>query len=194
MPRPSSQLRVSWDRDLDAYLKAQGGTPSAASKLSTRLADAVRKDCESPEAWWAFLQQEESVQSSSTATLTQSGRGGVGLFDLYHWATKLVPRQSNYRNEAYVKIWLGYARQQWCVSGSVPLQGKQCMCRDGAGHARVYMHCGLRSRSKDKLILGNQSGVLVASGHLSPRKIGLVDWAFCQQPGRQQVQQPDLCD
>jgi hypothetical protein len=113
LQRPPCQLRVSWDKDLDVYLKSQGTTPAPVRTLRAKLVDALKKGCESPEAWWAFLQQEESTLSTNTATLSQSGRGGVSLFDLYHWATKLVPRQDNYRNEAYIKIWLGYARQQW---------------------------------------------------------------------------------
>lgn len=78
----------------------------------------MRQASASPEAWWALLQQEEAALAaagSGTATLGGAARGGVALFDLYQWATKLVPRQANCSNEAYLKIWLGYARQQWCV-------------------------------------------------------------------------------
>lgn len=115
MQRPASQLRGSWDGDLDTYLKPQGSSPGGAGTLRARLAEAVKKDSASPEAWWAFLQAEEAALCGSTATLSGASRGGVTLFDLYHWATKLVPRQANYGSEAYVKIWLGYARQQWCA-------------------------------------------------------------------------------
>lgn len=111
--RATIQLKVSWESDIDTYLKSQGSTPNTVRSLRTRLAEAVKRNCESPEAWWAFLQQEESTATANTSTLSGSNRGGVSLFDLYGWATKKVPRQSNYKNEAYLRIWLGYARQQW---------------------------------------------------------------------------------
>jgi hypothetical protein len=76
--------------------------------------EAVKAAPESPEAWWALLQQEESLAANATATLSDRGaRGGVTLLDLFLAATKVVPRHSNYSNEAFIKIWLGFARQQW---------------------------------------------------------------------------------
>lgn len=111
----ASLARASWDRQLDAYARGSGGDgpPPSAS-----LVDAVRAAPESPEAWWALLAAEEAVLGSGTATLSGRGgpgRGGVSLFDLYQAATKVVPRQNNYSNAAYIRLWLGFARQQWWV-------------------------------------------------------------------------------
>ena len=76
---------------------------------------AVQAAPESPDAWWALLQMEDSQLAGSTGALDRAARGGVVLMDLYRWATKLCPRQSNARSEAFVKLWLGFARQQWCA-------------------------------------------------------------------------------
>eukprot|EP00887_Chlorella_sp_A99_P002275 scaffold10.g2275.t1 len=113
-------LRTSWNHDLDAYVGAQasaaaGASPSVAA-LCSKLAQAIRVAPESAEAWWAFLQQEESATAARGAAAcppAPPAKGGASLFDLYAWATRLVPRQSNHNNEAYLRIWLGYARQQW---------------------------------------------------------------------------------
>lgn len=144
---------ASWDQALEAYLRPQGSSPPAQRGARARLAEAVQRDSGSPEAWWAFLQAEEAALAGggaggggATATLTQgvAQRGGVSLFDLYLWATKQIPRQNNYSNEAYLKIWLGYARQQWCVcilraGGSARRQPLLCLpavqCISGSGHA-----------------------------------------------------------
>ncbi|PSC73666.1 hypothetical protein C2E20_3077 [Micractinium conductrix] len=105
-----------WERQLEAYVRAQGGTPGAQRTARMRLADAVRVAPQSPEAWWALLAAEEAGGGGSTATLDRTGapaRGGISLFDLYGAATRAVPRQGNYGNECFVRIWLGFARQQW---------------------------------------------------------------------------------
>lgn len=116
----SLQLRqASWDRQLDAYVRPGGTSPPAHRSLRARLADAVKAAPESPEGWWTLLQQEEAwaavAAAGATAGLERGGaaRGGVALLDLYRAATKTVPRQNNYGNEAFVKLWLGFARQQW---------------------------------------------------------------------------------
>ena len=36
------------------------------------------------------------------------------LSSLYSWATRLIPKHGHYEDETYIKIWLGYARHQWC--------------------------------------------------------------------------------
>lgn len=113
--RTSGSATAAWDRQLDAYVRPQGGSPSAQRAARSRLADAVRAAPTSPEAWWALLAAEEAALGGTTATLDRAGRGGVSLFDLYRAATQVVPRQGNYNNEAFVRIWLGFARQQWWV-------------------------------------------------------------------------------
>ena len=115
----------SWERDLDAYLKPQqGGSPPPACAVRAQAGDGVRAAPHSPDAWWALLAAEEAALGASegggsTATLERGGqtRGGVALFDLYRWAVKLVPRAEHYNSAAYLNIWLGYARQQWCAAG-----------------------------------------------------------------------------
>lgn len=111
------QLRqASWDRQLDAYVRPSGGSPAAHRSLRARLADAVKASPESPEGWWALLQQEEAWAAAAGATAgleRGAARGGISLLDLYRAATKTVPRQNNYGNEAFIKLWLGFARQQW---------------------------------------------------------------------------------
>lgn len=65
--------------------------------------------------WLAFLRHEEQLLSTSTAPLdaaTTGGRYGVTLFHLYDWATKTIPRRGGGSGEAYLQIWLGYARHQ----------------------------------------------------------------------------------
>lgn len=40
------------------------------------------------------------------------------LGQLYAWAVKAVPKTGNYANEAYLRLWLGCARHQWCFTSS----------------------------------------------------------------------------
>lgn len=44
----------------------------------------------------------------------KAGRSAVPLTSLYGWATRLIPKHGHYEDETYIKIWLGYARHQWC--------------------------------------------------------------------------------
>ena len=39
----------------------------------------------------------------------------VPLGQLYAWAVQAVPKTGNYANEAYLRLWLGCARHQWCA-------------------------------------------------------------------------------
>lgn len=117
----ATMARASWERQLEAYTKAaSGSTPPPQRAARTRMVDAVRAAPESPEAWAALLAAEEAALGASTGTLTgergAGARGGVTLFDLYAAATKAVPRANNYTNDAYVRIWLGFARHQRCVA------------------------------------------------------------------------------
>lgn len=48
----------------------------------------------------------------------RGARGEVALGQLYAWAVKAVPKTGNYGNEAYLRLWLGCARHQWCAQAS----------------------------------------------------------------------------
>lgn len=122
-------------------MRPQGGSPTAQRALRSRLADAVRAAPTAPESWWALLAAEEATLGGATATLDRAGRGGVSLFDLYRGATQAVPRQGNYQNDAFIRIWLGFARQQWCVGVCCALREQDAAaiagicCAEGA-HAK----------------------------------------------------------
>lgn len=101
----------TWERDLLAYVTTINRSGGHAESHRCHLAAAVRSDPASASFWWSFLLSEEA--GASPSTLHGQGRDRISLCDLYRWATKLVPRQVNYKNIAYLSIWLGYARQQW---------------------------------------------------------------------------------
>ncbi|KFM29322.1 putative serine/threonine-protein kinase mps1 [Auxenochlorella protothecoides] len=63
---------------------------------------AVRACPESAGAWWALL-----------ACLEARPLPGLDLLQVYTQATHAVPRQGNQGSDAYVRLWLGFARQQW---------------------------------------------------------------------------------
>jgi len=100
---------------LALYLRAVDSTPPDTRSLRESLVAELQAAPESAERWIAFLRHEENTLSASTNPLeaaTTGGRHGVTLFHLYEWATKTVPRRGNYNSEAYLQIWLGYARHQ----------------------------------------------------------------------------------
>ena len=105
----------SLEKSLACYLQPDGSTPPAIQLHRQRLVKAVKADPSSPEVWWEFLQHEEGLQAATDSLTNQQrwGRGNVTLYHLFCLAVQAVPRQSNYKNEAYLHIWLGYARQQW---------------------------------------------------------------------------------
>ena len=84
-----------------------------------QLADAVLENPTSADAWVSFLEQEECQPtvhgSPTTVTLvgSSSSRCVVTLLHLYQKATELVVRTKGRSAEAYVKLWVGYAKQQW---------------------------------------------------------------------------------
>lgn len=106
----------SWLTDLDAYLHAS----SVPTEGRHELVAAVKASPASAEAWVALLSAEEAaggggLTSGLTGGLT--GGGGVSLYHMYYWATQLVPRGGAHQSkEDYVRLWLGYARQQWCAA------------------------------------------------------------------------------
>jgi len=109
---PQSALRqISWEVHLQHYL--QKCAPSSADKAES-LTDAVHKHPELPEPWWLLIQHAESQQDSAhTDPKPQGKRQGLAMLQLYEWATKQVPRQGNYGNDAFLKLWIGYAKQHW---------------------------------------------------------------------------------
>lgn len=109
---PQSALRqISWEVHLQQYL--QKCAPSAADKAAS-LTDAVHKQPHLPEPWWSLIQLAESQHDAShTNSKPSDNRQGLAMLQLYEWATKQVPRQGNYDNDAFLKLWIGYAKQQW---------------------------------------------------------------------------------
>lgn len=108
----------SWLADLDAYITshpAAGGHGEQHSSSERQGLVAAVKACpQSAEAWRALLAYEEA--HSSNLTQQQPGGGDptrVSLYHLHYYATQLVPRNKNQQKEAYLQLWLGFARQQW---------------------------------------------------------------------------------
>jgi hypothetical protein len=89
--------RSTWESELDEFLNA---TSAAGLDLRNRV--------HSPEVWLEFLQREEAIRRLDS-NVAQSQ---IGIGRLYEWATKAIPRSSNIGNEDYVRIWIGYAKQQ----------------------------------------------------------------------------------
>lgn len=107
-------MAASWLADLDAYIIS---TPAHEDGSSTRqgLVAAVKAAPQSAEAWRALLAYEEAHSSN----LTQQHLPGaadparVSLYHLHYYATQLVPRNKNQQKDAYLQLWLGFAKQQW---------------------------------------------------------------------------------
>jgi serine/threonine-protein kinase TTK/MPS1 len=72
----------------------------------------VRSDHDSAPAWLALLRHEEGVRSGGVGAAAQ-----LPLARLYEHATRLLPRAGRSRDEAFLRIWLGHARQQAAVRG-----------------------------------------------------------------------------
>lgn len=114
----TSRLSSGWDMDLDVYVSSPGerGTPDAIQTIRAKLAAEVRAAHECPEVWWAFLRHEEdtlSIGNNAELIFNRPSRNGIPLFELYRWATRLIPRQGNYTKESFIRIWVGFGRQQW---------------------------------------------------------------------------------
>jgi len=65
---------------------------------------------------WEFLANEEAALAGAGANVTMEltvgakmGAQAVSLFQLYKWATRVVPKRNS---TAYLQLWLGYARHQ----------------------------------------------------------------------------------
>ena len=102
------------DGSLVQYLQTQGNDPPGVKSRRSDLVRALKANPQCPESWWGFLKHEEAVLANGTGSLQRSSRHST-LFHLFSLATQTIPRQGNYENPAYLHIWLGYARQQWCA-------------------------------------------------------------------------------
>ena len=111
--------KMSANKDLEKYLETTVGASRSetASQAVRNLAEAVCSDPTCADAWWALLHHEECYFERSGASrgeyVKRSSTADVILFDLYDWATRLVPQKTNKTKPAFVNIWLGHARQQW---------------------------------------------------------------------------------
>ena len=107
---PQSILRqISWQVHLQQYLqRCAAVSPEAA----VRLTADVHQNPLLPEPWWLLIQHAESQQNVAV-TKPQDKRHGLALLQIYEWATKQVQRQGNYDNNAFLRLWIGYAKQQW---------------------------------------------------------------------------------
>lgn len=103
---------LSWVAQLQAYLRsAQPAISAQATAQRKVLGDIVLENPTSADAWYRFLQHEESL-ACGHASMDPVSKG-VSLYHLYHKATEMVQRTKGRTSEAYVNIWLGYARHQW---------------------------------------------------------------------------------
>ena len=105
---PRSALRqLGWEQYLQQY--AQRCAPQLPTDIIAELAAAVHKGSQSPETWWSLLSKLDPVVQTSNTDKRQA----LALLQIYEWATKQVPRHGNYENTAFLKLWIGYAKQQW---------------------------------------------------------------------------------
>ncbi len=110
---------MSWKSDLGKYIddtvkKDRHGTEV---DLVRDLVDKVIDDCTRAQTWWDLLYHEEchfqSIDTDCKEYVKRKSAAQVILFDIYDWATRLVPQKGNKSKPAFVNIWLGHARQQW---------------------------------------------------------------------------------
>jgi hypothetical protein len=111
----TSTSSLSWVVQLQLYLRAScQGLPGASAAQRKQLADVVLENPNGAEAWFNFLQYEENL-AAQQQLLPSCIVGGkrLSLLHWYHKATEFVQRSRGQAAEAYVGIWLGYARHQW---------------------------------------------------------------------------------
>ncbi len=111
--------KMSVITDLNRYLETTVGALRSEEERGavSRLVEAVCSESASAGTWWALLHHEECHFERSGVNnkdyVKRSSTTHVILFDLYDWATRLVPQKGNKTKPAFVNIWLGHARQQW---------------------------------------------------------------------------------
>lgn len=104
---PRSALRqLGWEQYLQQY--AQRCAPQLATDTVAQLTAAVHEEPQKPESWWSLLSKLDAAAQSLT-----DKRQALALLQMYEWATKQVPRHGNYENNAFLNLWIGYAKQQW---------------------------------------------------------------------------------
>lgn len=111
---------LSWVAQLQAYINASHPSldNGKAAMQRKRLSDTVLDNPQSAEAWLSFLSNEEQLASMAPPA-APSGKKTTTLYQLYHKATELVTRpRGSVADGAYLSIWLGYVRNQWCVAPS----------------------------------------------------------------------------
>lgn len=115
MPSQVSETDPEVEKTLKQYSALNASISPSARKTRERLIDAVNASPASPEPWLSLLKYEEQHQEPQTNishSQLRGDKGGVTLYRLFSMAIQKIPRHSNYRNHAYLQIWLGYARQQ----------------------------------------------------------------------------------
>lgn len=115
----TENIRLRWELDLASYLHLAASENPDQDSVRLELAKAIENSPTSAAAWWAFLRQEETATASNNvACATPRGTprsSSTTLCDLYHWATRMVPRTDGQNIATYINLWLGFARQQWQV-------------------------------------------------------------------------------
>lgn len=156
--------RASGATLLDEYCASELGEPTRMREERNALADGIRSNPHSPEAWLSFLEHEEStyVNATATAELGKSSAGagsrnGVSLHRLYELATKTIPRRGNVNDENYVRIFLGLARQQMLSNMDDARDTFKFLKSCGIGHKHAIYWCewaafGYTFKDKDKAV------------------------------------------
>ncbi len=118
---------LSWVAQLQLYLRAtQAGLSPAAASERKQLCDVVLENPNAAEAWLQFLQNEEALGIEvPNAGFSASASKRFTLLHWYHKATEMVQRSKGQAADAYLSIWLGFARQQWYAD--------QALCRCPSG-------------------------------------------------------------
>lgn len=113
---------LSWALQLQRYFQQQQASgPALEPALLHRrkaLLDALQQDPAAAEPWAHFLDNEEGIAAAAAAAAQGAAAGpksraSAALGSLYQRATQLVPRARGQASEAYMRLWVGYARHQW---------------------------------------------------------------------------------
>lgn len=103
---------LSWVGIIQALTRSD--ISSEVMQKRTALSQAVFDTPSSSEAWWGFLSEVDKDSPLQAPPLSVSLSS---LRSLYQRATELVQRAKGQDpSEAYVNIWLGYAKHQWSVN------------------------------------------------------------------------------
>ncbi|KAJ1448794.1 hypothetical protein M885DRAFT_489986, partial [Pelagophyceae sp. CCMP2097] len=149
--------------------------PAASVGVRRALAARVQARHDDPTAWWALL-AHVSAHSADAAL-------GEARCRVYRRATQCIPRQRPelYETEAYVAIWLGYAREQ-AASAKLDdaLEALRYMRSEGIGRrarpfyeawAACEIKAGRAEAARDALRVGIRS---VPSSQRAPLEAALA--------------------